>query len=110
MANIDFSLFQQLELRIGEITDVQEVAGSSKLYKIMLAMGNGETRQILSGIKKYMTPDFLIGKQVLILVNLEPKVMAGELSNGMILMAIGDGDRPILLSPIEKIPNGSGVC
>lgn len=65
-------------------------------------------RQILSGIKKFFTPEELIGKQALFIVNLEPRTMMGLESQGM-LLAVDNENGPVLLSPLEKVPNGAAT-
>lgn len=105
MATIDD--FQKLDIRIGTFKSVEAVEGSEKLYKEIVDFGNeiGE-RQILSGIQKYFTPEELIGKQALFIVNLEPRMMMGLESQGM-LLATDNEDGAVLLIPEVKVPNGS---
>lgn len=99
--------FKKLEIKIGTIKSVERVEDSEKLLKLDVDLGS-ETRQILAGIQEFYEPKDLIGKQVPILVNLEPKKMAGQISEGMML-AVDVGGTPVLLSPSEKIPAGSAI-
>lgn len=105
MINIDD--FSKVELRVGTILEAEEIEDSEKLLKFQVDLGEDKPRQILSGIKKYYKPEDLIGKQVIIVTNLEPRMMMGLESQGMIL-AVGE-DKPILLKPSKKVPNGSKV-
>ena len=86
----------------------EKIAGADKLLKIVLDIG-GEQRQIVSGIALvYLDPSVIVGKQVPVLLNLEPRELRGETSFGMMLCA-DKGGQPILLSPIEEVPPGSIV-
>jgi len=100
--------FQKVKLRVGVVRTAEELPYSEKLLKLTIDMG-GETRQILAGIKKSYTPEQLVGKQVVVLANLEPKKLAGEISEGMLLAASNENEGPILLSPETFIESGSEV-
>jgi len=94
---IKYEDFAKLDLRVGEIKQVDEIEGADKLYKILVNLGK-EDIQILSGIKQAFTKKELVGKQIIVLVNIEPRKMKGELSNGM-LLAVGDEENVNLLKP-----------
>lgn len=100
---------QKLDIRLGTIRSVEAVSGSEKLYKEIVDFGEeiGE-RQILSGIQKYFTPEELVGRQALFIVNLETRTMMGFESQGM-LLATDNENGPVLLIPEEKVPNGSKI-
>lgn len=100
---------EKLDIRIGTIKNVEQVPGSEKLYKEIVDFGPeiGE-KQILSGIQKYFTPEDLIGKQALFIVNLEPREMMGLTSEGMLLATDGENG-PVLLVPAQEVPNGSKI-
>jgi len=105
--------FAALDMRVGTIIKAEEVEKSEKLVKFSLDLGKeiGE-RTILSGIKKDFDWQALVGTQVLVLVNLESKVMMGLESQGMILMAVERGEQAekiSLLVPQGKVPEGTGV-
>lgn len=104
---ITFADFQKLDIKIGTIKSVEKIEGSEKLLKIIIDFGVG-TRQIISGIAKWYVPEELVGKQVPVLLNLEPKTFLGHESQGMILMAISE-ERPIQLNPVDTVPSGSIV-
>lgn len=101
--------FEKLDIRVGTFKSVEAVEGSDKLYKEIVDFGEeiGEL-QILSGIKQYFTPEELVGKQALFIVNLEPRVMMGLESQGMLLAADGEKS-PILLIPEVKALNGAKI-
>ncbi len=98
--------FVKVEMRVGTVLEATVVEGSDKLIKQIVDFGT-EKRQILSGIKKWYKPEFLVGKQFVYVTNLEPRIMMGLESQGMI-MAVGD-EKPILIKPQKKVPNGSKV-
>ncbi len=100
--------FAKLDIRVGTITAVTEVAKSNKLMKLTVDFGD-HTRSILSGIKQERdNPQEIEGMQALFVVNLPERTMAGELSQGM-LFDIGYEDKisPCLAMPENNIPNGS---
>lgn len=96
---------QKVEIKIGKIISVEEVEGSEKLYKLAVDFGEENTRQVLSGIKKFFEKDFLIGKQFAFITNLEPRKMMGLESQAMIL-ATGE-ESLALLTPTIEAKNGS---
>ena len=104
---IKFDDFDKVEIRVAEVKEVSKVEGSDKLLQFRLDAGDGEDRQILSGIAKYYPNEQeLVGKKVQIVANLKPRKMMGRISQGMILSA-EHGDQLTLLTVDEKIPNGS---
>ncbi|GIC78629.1 tRNA-binding protein [Moritella sp. F3] len=105
---VTFDDFAKLDIRVGTITNVSEVAKSNKLMKLTVDFGD-HTRTILSGIKQEReNPQEIEGKQALFVVNLPERKMAGELSQGM-LFDIGYEDKitPCLAMPENTLPNGS---
>ena len=106
MINIDD--FKKLDIKIGKIISAEKLEGSDKLLKIMIDVGEEAPRQILSGIAEVTPePDSLVGKLVPIIVNLEPRVIRGEMSFGMMLCA--DDNTPVLLHPEREVKSGSLV-
>ncbi len=97
-----------MDIRIGTIKQVEPIEGTDKLLKCQIDFGDPELRQIVSGIREYY-PEFetLVGKQVLYVVNLEPREIRGTMSHGM-LMAVGS-DKPIFLVPETPVDAGSKV-
>ena len=104
---INIDDFAKLDLRVGKITKVEEIKGADKLYKLQVNFGSFK-RQILSGIKEYYEIEYLKGKQAVFIVNLPPRKMRGEISEGMILCA-DDGKNVIFISPEKKVKNGSEI-
>ena len=105
---IKFEDFDKVEIRVAEVKEVERVEGSDKLLRFRLDAGDGEDRQILSGIAKfYPNEQELVGKKLQIVANLKPrKMMKKYISQGMILSA-EHGDQLTLLTVDEKVPNGS---
>ncbi len=105
MATIDD--FAKLEFRVGKVLEAEAVEGSEKLIKQIVDFGELGKRQILSGIRKWFKPEQLVGKQFVYVFNLEPRMMMGLESQGMLLAA--DDGRPSPLKPSKKVKNGSLV-
>ena len=105
---IKFDDFDKVEIRVAEVKEVSKIEGSDKLLQFRLDAGDGQDRQILSGIAKYYPNEQeLVGKKVQIVANLKPrKMMKKYVSQGMILSA-EHGDQLTLLTVDEKVPNGS---
>ena len=104
---ISFNDFSKIELKIGTVLEVEDVEGSEKLIKLMINLGEDQPRQILAGVKQwYKAEDFTV-KQVIIVANLVPRMMMGLESQGMILAT--DADKPVMLKPSKKVPNGIKV-
>ena len=111
---INYDEFSKVELKIASILEAEKVEGSKKLIKLILDAGDkGEDgvlvkRQVIAGIGKVYEPDNLIGKQIVIVSNLEPKKLAGLESNGMIL-ATNDEYGISILTPDKEVESGSKV-
>lgn len=100
--------FAKLDIRIGTIEKIEKVENADKLLKLAISVGD-ETRQVISGIAEfYPDPQELVGRQVPVLLNLEPREIRGHISQGMIL-AIDDDGGIILLHPEKPIKNGAKV-
>ncbi len=107
---IKYDDFDKVELKVAEVIDCGKVEGADKLLKFRLDAGDEGHRQILSGIAEwYPDPAALIGKKVVIVANLKPRKMRGEISQGMILSAEKDGKLQIIEAP-KDAPNGSEVA
>ena len=107
-SELKFDDFVKLDLRVGKITKVEDIKDADKLYKLQVNFGKFK-RQILSGIKEYYSKSDLKNKQAVFIVNIPPRKMRGEISEGIILCA-DDGKNIIFISPEKKIKNGSEVC
>jgi tRNA-binding protein len=105
---VAFSVIESLDVRLGTIQAVDDVAGSKKLVKLTVGFGD-HTRGILAGLKQERAdPRELVGRQALFVVNLEPKRMAGEVSEGMLFdIGYADGLTPALAVPERPLPDGA---
>jgi tRNA-binding protein len=105
---ISFDDLNRIDIRVGTITSVEDIAGSDKLLKLTVDFGD-HTRSILAGMKKEReNPRELEGMQALFVVNLEPKKMMGQASEGMLFdIGYADGILPALAVPERPVPNGS---
>ena|SRR3989344_9130583 len=105
---ITFDDFKKLDIRIGKVISCEKVPDTDKLLKFVFDLGN-EEKQIISAIAEFIKdPSSLIGKEIPILINLEPRTFKGHESQGMILAADVDG-KPIFLYPEEDVPPGTAV-
>ncbi|MGN0170797.1 MAG: methionine--tRNA ligase [Lachnospiraceae bacterium] len=105
---VTYEDFDKLQFRIGKVLSCEEVPKSKKLLLFKVQIGN-EVKQILSGIKKYYSPEEMVGKNVMVLVNLEPRMIAGMESQGMILSAEDDEDHVFVMVPDKDIKPGAEV-
>lgn len=103
---ITFDDFAKLEIKIGTITTAEKVENADKLLKLEVDLGD-EKRTIVSGIAQWYKPEDLIGRQVPVLTNLEPRNFKGVESQGMIIAA--DNEAAILLHPDKEVPPGTKV-
>ena len=105
---VSADLFDQVDIRVGTIESVAEVLGSSKLVECRVNFGN-RTRTILVGMKQERAnPREVEGKQALFVVNLEPRKMAGRVSEGMMVdVGHADGITPVLAIPESPVPDGT---
>jgi len=106
--SIDISVLDQIDIRVGTILSVTYVAKSNKLVKLNVDFGRFK-RNILVGMKQERDkPQEIEGQQALFVVNLEPKKMAGETSEGMLFdIVYADGITPVLAMPEKTVPNGA---
>lgn len=98
----------KIDIRVGTICAVEDVAGSEKLVRLVVDFGDAR-RNILAGVKQERAdPQALTGRQALFVVNLEPRKMMGELSEGMLFdLGYADGITPVLAVPENAVPNGT---
>ena len=104
---VEFDDFEKLDIRVGKVIECEKVKKSDKLLRFTLQVGS-ETRQILSGISKYHTPEELIGKNVVFIANFKPRKMMGLESCGMILSAEIDGELTALTT-VKDIQSGAQI-
>lgn len=105
---VSFEEFSKLDLRIAKIEEVEEIEGSDKLYKLTISLGE-EKRTLVAGIKKYYKKEELVGKEIVVVANLEPKVIKGVTSQGMLLAAISKNGDVSLLVPDKEVEEGSKI-
>ena len=105
---VSFEDFQKMDIRVSTILAAEKVAKTKKLLKLTVDTGI-DKREIVSGIAEHFTPEELVGQQVLVLVNLQPREMRGILSSGMILMGEDASGKLVLLQPSQKTNSGAIV-
>ena len=106
---ITFEEFGKMQFAVGEIIACEEVKKSRKLLCSQVKIGN-KTKQIVSGIKGHYTAEEMVGKKVMVLVNLKPAKMAGVLSEGMLLCAEDADGVLALMTPEKEMPSGAEIC
>lgn len=106
-ALISMEDFKKVDMRVGEVKSAERVPGSDKLLKLEVQIDK-ETRTLVAGIADQYSPQDLIGKQIVVLVNLEPAKIRGVVSNGMLLAAV-DGDKVSILTVDRPVGSGSRV-
>jgi len=106
--SVSFDDFQKMDIRVSTVLAAERVPKTKKLLKLTIDTGI-DRREIVSGIAEYYEPEALVGRQILVLVNLLPRELKGIVSNGMILMSSDATGRLTLLSPADKVKNGSKV-
>jgi len=110
MEQISIDDFAKLDIKICKIIKAEEVLGADKLLKLTLDDGSETPRQILAGIKlAYPNPEELVGRLIPVIVNLAPREMKGEISNGMMLAPSNAEGLPVILCPASEVPAGSRV-
>ena len=105
--NVSFAELDRIDVRVGTIVSVEDIEGSDKLLKLTVHFGDHQ-RSILAGMKQEReNPSEIEGRQALFVVNLEPKKMMGQMSEGMLFdIGYADGVRPALAIPERSVPNG----
>jgi len=107
MSEITIEQFFEADLRTAKIIEAQRVEKSKKLIKLQIDIGT-EQRQIVAGIAEAYTPEELIGKTIIVVANLQPATLMGEVSNGMLLAASIDGV-PVIATFEKEVPPGTKV-
>ena len=104
---ISYDLFSQIELRVATILEAREHPNANRLLVLKIQVGEIE-KQIVAGIKAHYPPESLVGTQIIIVNNLEPAMLRGEESHGM-LLAASAGDQVVVLRPDKPLPSGAKV-
>ncbi len=106
---ITYDLFDKMQFQVGEIIDCEEVPKSKKLLCSKVRIGS-QIKQIVSGIKQHYSAEEMVGKKVMVLVNLKPATLAGVVSEGMLLCAEDAEGNLALLTPEKEMPSGAEIC
>lgn len=106
---IEYNDFMKMQFQVGEIIACEAVPKSKKLLCSQVRIGS-QIKQIVSGIRKYYAPEDMVGKKVMVLVNLKPAKLAGVLSEGMLLCAEDENGELALMVPEKKMPAGAEIC
>lgn len=116
MEYVSYEEFKKMDIRVGRIMEAEPVPETDKLLKCQIDFGevdeegNKKLRQIISGIREYYPdPNILLGKQVLYIINLEPRMIKGVESNGMLMAVDGMDNKPVFLIPELEVKPGSRV-
>ena len=110
-----FEEFKKVDLRVAKIVSAEKVPDSEKLLRLEINCGDkneaGESvkRQVVSGIAKSYAPENLIGKEILIVANLEPRQLMGLISNGMLLAVRNADGQPVILIPEKEVAAGTEI-
>ncbi|MEM0014046.1 MAG: methionine--tRNA ligase subunit beta [Zestosphaera sp.] len=108
---VDISDFQKLDLRIGLVESAERIAGSKRLIRLVVDLGEKGRRQLVAGLAEWYRPEDLVGKNVVVVTNLKPRKMMGFESHGMLLAAgCGEGEIPVILTVEKPVKPGTKVC
>ena len=99
--------FKAVDLRVAKVLSAERVEGSEKLLKLQVDIG--EARQIIAGIGTAYAPEDLVGKEIVVIANLEPRKLMGLESQGMLLAAHGENGEPVALMVERAVPPGSKI-
>jgi len=108
---ISYEDFARLDLRVATVLEVADHPNADKLLVLKIDLG-GERRQIIAGLRGYCSAESLLGRQIIVVANLQPRKMRGLESNGMLLAAtadLGGARRVVVLTPAEAVPPGSAI-
>ena len=109
-ATINYDDFAKLDLRVATVVECRPHANADKLLVLQIELAGGERRQICAGLRQHYPPEQLVGKQIIVVANLAPRQMRGEISNGMLLAATdGATGKVVVLGPAEAVAAGSEV-
>ena len=109
---INYDDFAKLDLRVGKVIEIKNHPNADKLYVASVDLGGGQVRQVIAGLRPYIAPEGLIGKNVVLVANLEPRKMRGLESQGMLLAASymeGADRKVVVLTTDLPVPPGSTI-
>ncbi len=101
MASVSFKQFSEIDLRVATVLSAEKVEGADKLLKLVVKIGN-EQRTLAAGIAKFYSAEELIGKKIIIVANMEPRKLRGIESQGMLLAAVEEEDKNIVVLTTDK--------
>ncbi|HEV2883718.1 MAG TPA: methionine--tRNA ligase subunit beta, partial [Pyrinomonadaceae bacterium] len=105
---LDITDFTKVELRVGQVLTAERIPKADKLLLLTVDIGEDKPRQILAGIAEHYAPETIINRKIIVVANLKPRKLRGYESQGMLLAAsVGEGDRPVLATFAEDVPNGA---
>jgi methionyl-tRNA synthetase len=107
LSRIGIDDFARVEMRVGTVVTAEPVPNADRLLRLEVEVGEPSPRQIVAGIAAYYTPDEMVGRRIIVVANLEPRKLRGLESNGMLLAASGEGERPVLVTVTEPVPDGA---
>lgn len=106
---VNFSDWQKLDLRVGKILEVEDIEGADKLFKLTVDIGD-EKRIVCAGLKPYYEKEELVGKKIILFVNLAPRKMRGIESQGMVLASVSEDEKQVkLIKPDDDVEVGSKI-
>jgi tRNA-binding protein len=109
-AIINYDDFAKLDLRVATVVECKPHGNADKLLVLQVELSNGERRQLCAGLRQHYSPEQLVGKQIIVVANLAPRQMRGEVSQGMLLAATDPAtNKVIFVSPSENVAPGSKV-
>ncbi len=109
-AIINYDDFAKLDLRVATVVECKPHGNADKLLVLQVELSNGERRQLCAGLRQHYSPEQLVGKQIIVVANLAPRQMRGEVSQGMLLAATDPvTNKVIFVSPSENVAPGSKV-
>lgn len=104
---LSFEDFKKMDLRVAKVLEAAEHPNADKLYLLKIEIGD-DTKQIVAGVREHYSEEDLVGKNIVVVNNLEPATIRGEESNGMLLAAKHEGV-PVILMPEKDVPSGSEI-
>lgn len=108
MEYVTYDDFRKLDLRVGKVVTAERIKGLTKVIKAVVDLGS-EKRELIVGGAEFYEPEYFVNKTVIVVANLEPKKVAGIMSNGMLLAADVNG-KPVWLTVAEDVPAGSRIA
>lgn len=106
---VSYGDFTKLDFRVARVARAEQVVGSEKLVRLEVDIGEDVPRQIVAGIGKAYTPELLIGREIIVVANLEPRMLMGFESQGMLLAARDAEGDPVLLNVERETPPGAKI-